>query len=66
MRFKRTIGSGWLTPGDGDPCGTRVVVVQRALREHPHIVGLFWEHAQLALANAFAALEVCLAKRKEN
>ena len=41
--------SGWLSPGDCDPCGARVVVVQRALRKYPRIAGFFWEHAARTL-----------------
>ena len=47
-RGNRSVGvlsHGWLSPGDCDPGGARVAVVQRALRENTRIVGLFWECA---------------------
>ena len=44
------LSHGWLCPGNCDPCGKRVAVVQRALRLHPHIAGLFWECAASLVA----------------
>ena len=34
---------GWLSPGDPDPEGRRVQVLQKALRARPHIVSFFFE-----------------------
>jgi hypothetical protein len=44
------LSHGWLTPGHCDPQGAKVVVVQAALRQYPHIEGLFWECAPIACA----------------
>jgi hypothetical protein len=34
---------GWLSPGDCDPRGARMAAVVAALRQLPHLKGLFWE-----------------------
>jgi hypothetical protein len=48
-RAAAVLSHGWLSPGDCDPAGTRVVVVQAALREQAtvHIEALFWDQASL-------------------
>ena len=38
---------GWLSPGDPDPAGCRLDVLQRALRKHPHIRACFWDFGSL-------------------
>ena len=43
---RRCVGAvthGWLSPGDPDPEGRRVQVLQKALRARPHIVSFFFE-----------------------
>ena len=44
-RSAGVLSHGWLCAGDCDPYGARVAVVQCALRDHPHIEGLFWDQA---------------------
>ena len=49
-RGNRGIGilsHGWLSPGDCDPHGAKVAMVQAALREekNEHLNGIFWECA---------------------
>ena len=39
--------AGWLSPGNPDPAGQRLQVVQQALAKHTHIQGLFWECAPI-------------------
>ena len=49
-RCDRSVGAvthGWLTPGDPDPDGRRLDLVQRALRANPGMEGLFWDFASL-------------------
>lgn len=38
---------GWNSPGNPDPTGMRVYIVQRGLKNHSHIVGLFWDFGSL-------------------
>jgi hypothetical protein len=49
-RGTRGVGAlthGWLSPGECDPDGARLDMVLAALKEHPHIEGVFWDYASL-------------------
>ena len=57
-RGSRSAGAltyGWLSPGDPDPDGHRLLVLRQTLAERPYIRGLFWECAARRLARLAAA-----------
>ena len=41
------LSHGWQSPGDCDPSGARLRVVQEALAQHSYIIALFWDQASL-------------------
>ena len=46
-RAAGVLSHGWLSPGDCDPRGARVNVVQHALCQHVQLEGLFWDQGSL-------------------
>ena len=47
---KRGLGAltyGWLLPDQADPTGERLAIIVAALKQYPHIQGLFWDQATL-------------------
>ena len=42
-RSAGVLSYGWLSPGQPDPAGARMVVLRRALEKNPQIIGVFWE-----------------------
>jgi hypothetical protein len=59
----RAVGAltyGWLTPGEPDPTGARIVAVRTALEKHQYIEGLFWECVILSRLDTPSRRPACL------